>query len=365
MLLSVFGTPSALMYGGLNVVRNVVELGSGTHKLANANSTVDLRKTFVELRLGHDARTVFYSDLPEADLCALFIKIRAPMVLFTDGFDDVVTYVSKSRSMSVAESVRFASRSICALEPLLRSDLALKFNSRAYGSSLTDIVLAIGTFFDLALPEEKIDRIVSSLIKEGSAQSRLSDYLYQTFPDAMPPGTAVQRLAPDDRRLVSQLASAYSVIAAGRSFEQMDWPISLYMSSDHPTGPFPRRVELLGPARFIAYGPYLHLTVGQWRATVVFEVSDNFSGNQLYVDVYAGEILSVITTQLPVQGTYTFDIGFELTNALEPVQLRFQILSGAIEGVFTLTSTSLERIGEIRSMAVPGAEGAHVTEAPA
>jgi hypothetical protein len=349
MLLSVFGTPSALMYGGLNVVRNLVELGIGTHKLVNANSIADLRKTFVEHGLGHEARVVFYSDLPDADLCALFIKIRAPTVLFMDAFDDVVTYVSKSRSMNMAESIRLASRSICALEPLIRFDMVLKFNSRAYRTPLKDVVLAIGAFFALALPREEVDRIVSSLIKEDG-EPQLSDYLFRTFPEAASPGTTIQRLATDDRRLVRQLASAYSAIAFGRSFDRMDWPISLYMSNDHPTEPFPGRVELLGPARFIAYGPYLHLTAGQWQAKIVFEVADNHSGNQLYVDAYAGEILSAVTTQLPAQGTFTFQIGFEISNPLEPVQLRFQILSGAIEGVFTLISTSLDRVGEVTLM---------------
>jgi hypothetical protein len=344
------------MYGGLNVVRNVVELGVGAHELVNANSTVDLRKTFAELGPGHDARAVFYSDLPDADLCALFIKARAPMVLFMDAFDDVVTYVSKSRAMSVPESIRLASRSLCALEPLLRSDVVLKFNSRAYRSPLKDLVPAIGAFFELALPATKVGEIVSSLLNDGSAYPRLSDYLYRAFADATPPGTAIHKLAPDDRRLVSQLGLAYSAIAAGRPFDQMDWPVSLYMSSDHPEGPFPGRVELLGPSRFIAYGPYLHLTAGQWQATVVLEVADNLSGNQLYVDVCAGEILSVITTELPAAGTYTFQIGFEITNPLEPVQLRFRILSGAIEGVFTLSGTRLERVGEVRSMAVAGAQ---------
>src|SRR5215470_13327510 len=138
MLLSVFGTPSALMYGGLNVVRNLVELGTGAHKLVNANSTVDLRKTFAELGHWHEARLVFYSDLPDADLSGLFIKIRAPMVVFMDAFDDVVTYVSRSRSMSLGESIRLASRSICALEPLLRSDMVLTFNPRAYRSLLKE-----------------------------------------------------------------------------------------------------------------------------------------------------------------------------------------------------------------------------------
>jgi hypothetical protein len=136
----------------------------------------------------------------------------------------------------------------------------------------------------------------------------------------------------------------------------MDWPVSLFKGSDNPAAPFAGRVELLGPARIIAYGPYLHLTAGQWQAKVVFEVADNHSGNQLCVDVYAEEILSVITAQLPAQGTYTFQIGFEISNPAKPVELRFHILSGAIEGVFTLSSTSVRRVGEVRSMAAAEAQ---------
>jgi hypothetical protein len=68
--------------------------------------------------------------------------------------------------------------------------------------------------------------------------------------------------------------------------------------------------------------------------------------------------LSIVTTGLPVQGTDTFHTGFRLTNRLEPVQLRFQILSGPIEA---LTRTSLERIGEVRFTAA----ASHAMEAPA
>jgi hypothetical protein len=68
--------------------------------------------------------------------------------------------------------------------------------------------------------------------------------------------------------------------------------------------------------------------------------------------------LSIVTTGLPVQGTDTFHIGFRLTNLLEPVQLRFRILSGPIEA---LMRTSLERIGEVRFMAA----AAHAMEVPA
>jgi hypothetical protein len=88
----------------------------------------------------------------------------------------------------------------------------------------------------------------------------------------------------------------------------------------------------------------LHLTPGKWTANVVFEIAENHSGNQLYTDVYAGELLSVVNTPLPAEGTYQFQVSFELADPIEPVQLRFQILSGAIEGVITLDRVELTKI---------------------
>jgi hypothetical protein len=60
--------------------------------------------------------------------------------------------------------------------------------------------------------------------------------------------------------------------------------------------------------------------------------------------VYAGEILSVINTPLPPDGTYQFQIFFDIEDPLEPVQLRFQTLSGAIEGVMTFNRVELRKI---------------------
>jgi hypothetical protein len=354
MLLSVFGTPSGLMHGGVTIVRILVNVGIGAHAFVSVNSTADFRQKLAELGPIEDARVVFCSDIPDADLCALFIKSRAPMVLFVDDFDEVVSHLSKARTMSVTDSIRLASRSVCALEPLIRSDMVLKFDSTAHRHALKDIILTLGTFFGVDLPAEKVDQVATGLMGNGDPECRLMDYLSTGFPP--PPGSSLLALPAEDRRLISQLSAAYSAIVRGRSFDRMDWPVSLFHGSANPDIPFPGRVELLGPARIIIFGPFLHLSAGQWQAKVVFEISDNFSGNQLYVDVYTQETLSVITTELPVQGTYTFQVGFEISNPAKAVELRFHIMSGAIEGVFTLNSVSLERVGEVQSIADAGAD---------
>jgi hypothetical protein len=344
MLLSVFGTPSALMYGGLNVVRNLTEIVLGAHRLANANSTEQLRQTLAGLGSIENAKVVFYSDLPDPDLCSLFVKTQAPIVLFVDNFDDVVAYVRRSREMTLNDSIRLASRSFCALEPLIRSDLVLKLDARTYARSLGEILADIAAFFGTGLTQASREQVASSLSPEGGRTS-LFAYLSKTFPHATLPGNAAQQMAIAERSLVAQLSRQYSAIANGRSLDHMDWPISLFMDSASPDSLFSGRIELLGPARFLAYGPYLHLTPGKWSADVVFGVQENHSGNQLYADIYCGDILSVVTTPLPASGTYKLQISFEITNPLEPVQVRFQTLSGAIEGVITFNRIEVRRAG--------------------
>jgi hypothetical protein len=346
MLLSVFGTPSALMYGGLNVVRNLTELVLGAHQLANANSTEQLRERLAGLGSIEDAKVVFYSDLPDPDLCALFVKTRAPIVLFVDNFDDVVGYVRKSRDMPLNDSIRLASRSFCALEPLVRSDLVLKLDARTHGRALGEVLADIAAFFGTRLTQTTREKVTKSLSQEGEKTS-LFACLSKQLPHATLPGVAAQQMASADRNLVAELSRAYSAIANGRPLDQMEWPIGMFMDSAAPDSPFSGRVELLGPARFLAYGPYLHLTPGKWCVDVVFEVQDNHSGNQLYADVYSGDILSVVTTPLPASGTYKFQISFEIRNPLEPVQVRFQILSGAIEGVVTFNRIAVRRVGDL------------------
>lgn len=346
MLLSVFGTPSALMYGGLNVVRNLTEIVLGPHQLANANSTDQLRERLLELGAIEDAKVVFYSDLPDPDLCALFVKTRAPIILFVDNFDDVVTYVCKSRDMPLNDSIRLASRSFCALEPLIRSDLVLKLDAGTHRRALGEVLADIAAFFGTRLTQAARDQVVVRLSSEGERTSIFA-YLSKTFPHATLPGVAAQQLSTAERNLVAQFSQPYSAVANGRSLDHMDWPIGMLMDSAVPDSPFSGRVELLGPARFLAYGPYLHLTPGKWCVDVVFEVQDNHSGNQLYADVYSGDILSVVTTPLPASGTYKFQISFEIIDPLEPVQVRFQTLSGAIEGVVTFNRISVRRARDL------------------
>ncbi len=106
-------------------------------------------------------------------------------------------------------------------------------------------------------------------------------------------------------------------------------------------------IDLTGPARFIYYGPYFALPRGRWRADLVLEVSDCLSDNQIAIDVVAGVVLAALKAKLPAQGVYGCEIQFEIRDPSNPVEIRLQLLTGAIEGLLMLRSVHLTRIASL------------------
>ncbi len=108
--------------------------------------------------------------------------------------------------------------------------------------------------------------------------------------------------------------------------------------------------NLRAKARYIIYGPYFHLTPGKWVAHVAIELDGNVSLNRLGVDVFCGNVLCAVAARLPVRGAYGFEMRFEIRDPLRAVELRFQTLTGAIEGRLMLTSVTFSRVGADRNV---------------
>ena len=103
-------------------------------------------------------------------------------------------------------------------------------------------------------------------------------------------------------------------------------------------------IDLTGPARYFFYGPYFALSAGLWSADISLEVQDCFSDNQIAVDVCAAEILAIIKMKLPSRGVYGCRIEFEIVDPSKPVEIRMQLLTGAIEGLIQVRGVRLQRI---------------------
>jgi hypothetical protein len=65
------------------------------------------------------------------------------------------------------------------------------------------------------------------------------------------------------------------------------------------------------------------------------------------VDVCAVKVLSVVHTKLPAQGVYGCQLEFEIEDPSKPVEIRMQLLTGAIEGFIQLRKIVLHRVAQL------------------
>src|ERR1700710_1521089 len=82
-------------------------------------------------------------------------------------------------------------------------------------------------------------------------------------------------------------------------------------------------VDLLGPARLLIWGPYLHLPKGRWRASMEFEVVGNLSPNQVIADVLVGgEFAGIGTFDLPERGVFAWSLAFVVADVEKAIEVR-------------------------------------------
>jgi hypothetical protein len=145
------------------------------------------------------------------------------------------------------------------------------------------------------------------------------------------------------RRLTTMVANAYRPIFDRKRLSNLVWPRELFFTCNEGYG-HPEHIELTGPARCLIWGPYLHLPPGEWVARVEFEVRENWTGNSLQAEIYDGvDIMAIVRTNLPSEGLFSFELPFSLPVCDRRLEIRLNLMKGAIEGRFCLRSVTLRR----------------------
>ena len=61
-------------------------------------------------------------------------------------------------------------------------------------------------------------------------------------------------------------------------------------------------------------------------------------------DCHAGAVIAACTTTLPQEGALACDMAFRVTDPTAAVEIRIQLLSGAIEGKLRIQGVTLRRL---------------------
>jgi hypothetical protein len=341
MLISVLGTPSALTYWGVHLLATIMQVVYGDTHYVHSIYMDDLRDAWFK-RDGKNVMLV--SECPESRIADLVVKSGAPIFVFADDPNDVIGYVMASRGFDVYNALRFASQCFCTLSDVLKEPSAIRVRGNHYDSDVHELVRQFLEAVANPEREEQLEQVMRHLVpgyRAGQERS-VAHHILANFRDAQPPGTFLTCLSRELQELATTVIGQYEPILLGQPLGELVWPRELFLHSD-PAGKFlPRAIELAGPARFLAWGPYMHLPRGEWDITIEIEVNENYSGNHLQVDLLSGtKVLSSLHAELPIRGIFSFNIQVAITEPQHAIEIRFFLLSGAIEGVFALRPVRL------------------------
>lgn len=343
MLLVSFGSPSAIGYAVTHIARAALEGCIGEHALFQVVSLDDFKAKWQASAEDKRRAVLVVSDCPHAEVVGLFSAARGPIVVSCDSFDHIVGYVMRARGMEFAPAVRFATQVLCALETLADAPNVMRVTSDDYGRSLQAVASALVDFTGLPTTDAQFGTVMARLLgEEGRRDEGFRDFVERHFPHVNE-GEGSIPLSAGEADTLTRLCDDYGPLTRAHPLDAARWPTALFLDWDRPGRFLSGPVSLLGPARFIVCGPYLHLPRGRWRMSVEIEVEDCLSDNRLGADVFSGRILAAATMRLPARGARGFDLDFEVADPLLPVELRMQLLTGAIEGSLRLLDVRLSR----------------------
>ena len=110
------------------------------------------------------------------------------------------------------------------------------------------------------------------------------------------------------------------------------WSRSCLFWGDHPDQRLPRILDLTGPARVIAYGPYFHLPVSRWTVRATLAFSPAAAGALMAVELHGEDLLGRGKFVAPAAGVFIASFAAQTTTADVPVEIRLVLETGAIEG---------------------------------
>jgi hypothetical protein len=336
-----------MLYATMDVVRALTQIVIGDHVVVVANSLEVLRKEFPSPTARKSQSVVLFSDYPAPEMLATFYQLNAPLAICVDDFATIAHYAVISRDMGGVDAARFAAMGLVNVEPAMVSPPPLSLIISDPNTTLATLISDLAALYRLPMQRGSLAKVLSFINHGGQDGVTLGQYAAKAIAIAGNAREILERRSPLENELIDFLAVQYNGIARGNRLEKLEWPVYALLRPEFPDRLTIGPIDLTGPARHVYFGPYFALPRGAWSADISIEVQDCLSDNWVAIDVFGGTILAIIKAQLPPQGVYGCQIRFQIEDPSQPVEIRLQLLTGAIEGVLRMHSIALHRVATL------------------
>lgn len=335
MLITVLGLPSPLSERTVPALRLILQAALGSVDFLHFTTIEQLHEQWVQRQSDH---VILHTDNPDARIANLLTVNAKNIIFISEDPVEIALHFRDSVPLPLDVAIHSTSSIFASLHDIVLKCPNLLAISSQNSATPMEFIANILSFFDLSLSDGQFNEILRVIAESDE--------------NRWPSGRALksgvrERLNQNEQALVESL-TPYRSMFRMKPTARFNWPRGLFFGTDRTGALTHTRVteviELVGPARLLCYGPYLHLPPGEWILNTSFEVSGNYSGNELLLEVIAGhEVLIHRPALLPIQGRFSFEIPFSVEEPREPIVLRVWMRQGAIEGTFALLSVNVHR----------------------
>lgn len=150
----------------------------------------------------------------------------------------------------------------------------------------------------------------------------------------------VQHMMPAERQALIEAVVVPACVYAGSGVRvPVTWPRECLFWGDQLGEPVPRVLDLTGPARVVAYGPYYALPRGTWTMRVTLAFAPTSCGAPLVLELHGAGVRGRFEFTVAQPGVFAASFQVLLPSSCEPLEARLVTARGAIEG-----SVGLDRI---------------------
>lgn len=255
-----------------------------------------------------------------------------------------VHYLIAATNRTALEAIRVCTASYVANIALRQAPRAVVLH-RSSPAPIPQLVRGLCSYLDLTPDEAELDAYAHHLTRSIGTSACLDEavaaFMAASNAAAAAGDAATSDLANADALIASILDPLDSLLKS-RAITSIEWPPASLTWSSLPPERYGQSIELVGPARMLCHGPYLHLPPASYDVDVVIEVSGPKLDATFRLEIHAGErCLARARMQPLASGRFKGRLGFDHTRPEPEVQAQIIIERGAIDGEFSLIALTL------------------------
>lgn len=337
-LIVVAGAPHPYVTELIGIVRDFADAAPGGHVFVECSTHDELESALIDAQ---SDVVVCHTPQPELELIDVLKEKASSVVLLDVPICELIADIVAHHNVDLFDAVRRAASYLAPLHALRHVPRLVVLGWTPGRDTLFDLIQRVSAAIPLEPDPKQLQEIVlRRLPQEGTPMEYEFDAILEDCTRFNPESLKLSGVEFDVEALLMDLFGC-SASEGEPWVRPLEWPARFFSYKSDDSVSENQRVDLTGAARIFVFGPYTFLPAGRWRVVSKFSVAENKAGNVLKLDVFAGEVLAEGTAILPVDGTFSCELEFDHYRPRAPLEIRFHITEGAIDGTFQLRNIRL------------------------